>query len=613
MIRSKFAEIIMWASPAWEVDPATNLLQVATHANGGMPLYRDTNNDLIPDRILLHQRTLLIRPDLNASRSISNGGANAFNSNVLRPWNAATNPMSIPAPLERLYPIGINNNGTAPFYPNYAVPNSANDNRDMLTSNWLVGMAPLHHFFDLSLRRVIDPETGVPTGYVAANSMADLVQPHNRFAAVRYPGRYFGRGTFGGGDDATSMPLLALGWNDPVLRWQGVSDTRAIPGVATAPAWFPIGQPSPLTLNNAGGTPSRTGLFNGWLLPMFELGDPNPPGTSRGEHWEREYLTVADSRWDRTGEDVLTSNVLSFDVRAFDATAPVFLATGPDGQPGKAGIDDDFSGSVDETDLAGTTARIEFGAAGSDDVLLGVNDIGVFDVMGQPILDPRRPSTYYNSGTGAVIPGLKIALGSQGAFVDLAYPMLAGSPLRQRFAESLIAGQVSSPPLTAVTPVARVATNFNLHMHSTLSGTPLIQPSTTAGMNSLKRSGKLVHSATNGAICFFQPTYDTWTDGYESDGFDQTHTQAGEVRGANLMGTTWVINNPSNAGIAPVPRLIAPAPRNLIQVDTGRWVPGEPETSAPFPTPLEAISITVRVLDPSNNEMSQFSVVESLK
>ncbi|MGB7325769.1 MAG: hypothetical protein WBD31_12920 [Rubripirellula sp.] len=612
VIRSKFAEVIMWASPVWEVDSATNLLQVATHANGGMPLYRDKDNDLIPDRIVLHQRTLLIRPDLNAVRSVTNGGGNAFTTNVLRPWNAVANPMTVPAPLERLYPIGVTNNGTSPMYPNYAVPTSATDNRDMLTSNWLVGMAPLHHFYDLSLRRVIDPETGQPTGFVAANSMADLVQPHNRFGHVRYPGRYFGRGTFGTGDDATSMPLLALAWNDPILTWQGTTDPRA-PGVAAQPAWFPTGQPSPKTLN-AGGVPnSRTGLFNGWLLPMFELGDPNPVGTSFGEHWEREYLATADPRWDRTGEDILTSNVLSFDIRGFDPTAPVFITGGPDGEPGVAGYDDDTSGSTDETDvIAGPIAQIELGAAGSDDVLVGVNDLAVYDLVGQPIIDPRRPPTYYDNGTMSPITGLKVTLGTRGEFVDLAYPMLAGSTLRERYAASITGTEISSPPLS-VTANAQVATNFNLFMQSAFSGLPLEQPSAIAGMNSLKRSGKLVHAATNGAICFFQPTYDTWTDGYETDGFDQTHTLAGQVRGANLMGTTWVLNNPASSGAAPSPRLVAPTPQNLIQVDTGRWVPSEPETSPPFPTPLEAISVTVRVMDPSSEEMAQFTVVEALE
>ncbi len=204
IIRSKYAEIIIWASPKWQIDGASNTLQTAPHPSA-MPLYQDDNVDLVPDSIVLHQRILLIRPDLNLRRTIPLAGSAAFDADVLRPQLGNVDPFVLPAALQPLYPIGSVNNTTAtpptPYYPNYAETASDNDNRAMLTSNWLVGMTPLHQFFDLSLRRVIHPLTGEPTGYVAANSLQDLVQPHNRFAHVRYPGRYFGpgRGSFAAG------------------------------------------------------------------------------------------------------------------------------------------------------------------------------------------------------------------------------------------------------------------------------------------------------------------------------------------------------------------------------------------------------------------------------
>ncbi|MEM6776725.1 MAG: prepilin-type N-terminal cleavage/methylation domain-containing protein, partial [Planctomycetota bacterium] len=200
VIRSKYAEIIIWASPdyqVWDVDPNaagtypdTNDIRLADHPLA-MPLYADSDQDYVPDRIRLHQRILLIRPDLNSRLRVGTG-ASAFESPLLRPLlNDTVNPGLVPTALQRIYPIGNT------LYPNYAHPTSATDNRFLMQSNWLVGMAPLHHFFDLSLRRVFHPQTGDPTNYVAANSLEDLVQPHNRFAHVRYPGRYFGRGTFG--------------------------------------------------------------------------------------------------------------------------------------------------------------------------------------------------------------------------------------------------------------------------------------------------------------------------------------------------------------------------------------------------------------------------------
>lgn len=52
----------------------------------------------------------------------------------------------------------------------------------------------------------------------------------------------------------------------------------------------------------------------------------------------------------------------------FQAEAPVVLGTGPDGQPGVAGEDDNFNGIIDE--------RSEIGAVGSDDTCLAPADDG---------------------------------------------------------------------------------------------------------------------------------------------------------------------------------------------------------------------------------------------
>lgn len=609
VIRSKFAEIIIWASPRWQVDPATNALMTAAHPSA-MPLYRDENNDYVPDNVVLHQRTLLIRPDLNVERVIPLAGTLSFASNVLRPQGNNVNPYFVPAALRQVYPIGTTNLSATPgvnsLFPNYAHTGSANDNTLMFQSNWLVGMAPLHQFFDLSLRRIVHPRTGEPTGYVAANSMQDLVQPHNRFGHVRYPGRYFNQGTFTGSaaanDNSTSMPLLATGWNDLIFNWQGIGDTRAVPGVTGAPGWFPTGRPGFGTLNSAGtaafGDDSLSGLFNGWLLPHFELGDSNPAGTGGGEHWQRGYLTSADARWDRTGEDVIGTNILSFDIKGFDRTAPVFITSGRDGQPGNAGVDDDGDGTVNNVDQTVLDANgivwSELGTVGSDDQTVTVSDLGAYDLLNQPIFHPNIAATYTAD---------LHMLGNRGAFVDLLYPYLPGSPLQERAAET---GLTSTPP-QAATSDAQVLNNFNYFMQSDLSLFPIPTASSTVPMNSLKRSGKLVHFGTGGAICFIQPTYDTWTDGYESDGFDQTHTDDALSTG-NLVGTTWVLNNVT--GLSQTPR-IGTTPG--VNIDTGRLIPTDPETSPPFAVELPAISLEVRVADPQTQEMTQFTVIEALQ
>lgn len=604
-IRSKFAEIIIWAAPRWAVS-ASNGLVLADHP-AGMPRYLDQENgtgDLAPDDIVLHQRILLIRPDLNLQGTISSTTAapfvgGDFESAYLRPKAGSTAPDGVPPELSTVYPLSNMNP--------YVSATSDADNREMLASNWLIGMTGMHHFFDVSLRRVIHPETGEPTPYVAANTLEDLTQPHNRFAHVRYPGRYFGRGATTGAFDsridfATSMPLLAVGWNDTILSWQGTEDPRASTPTATAPGWFPAGHPSSTTLNAAGG--SRTGLFNGWLLPHFELGDPNPVDTTEASHWQRGYLAATDRRWDRTGEDVIGSNILAFDVKGFDPNAPLFITAGPDGQPGRASVNDDNypTTGANMTDQSVTDANginhTELGFVGSDDVLLKTNDIALGTLMQEPILHPT------NATPLAHLQGLA----GRGDFVDLFFPHLPGTPLLDNMRHS---NWTTTPPLAVpATPPAyavNVGINYDTYLQTSLSGGEI--PRT--GMNALKRSGKLVHSNGTGGICYFQPTYDTWTDAYESDGFDQTQTVTGGVSTTGIQhGTTWVLNNVS--GVNTIPRLV-PGGFNTLQIDTGKYLPGTPETSPPIPLPLSALQITVRLNDPSSGELMQFSVVEGLQ
>ncbi|TWT82012.1 hypothetical protein CA13_34670 [Planctomycetes bacterium CA13] len=594
IIRSKYAEIIMWASPQWDVDAATNTLQYEAHPSA-MPKYQDQDMDGVPDRIKLHQRVLLIRPDLNVRRTLPYAAPLVrVEANVLRPLNNSTNPDAVPTALQRLYPIGINNGAAAtpptPMFSNYVDGTTATDNTQFFNSNWLVGMTPLHHFFDLSLRRVVHPVTGEPTPYVAANSLEDLVQPHNRFAHVRYPGRHFGRGTTGS-DYATSMPLLALGTNNTVLN--------------AASPWVPNGHHPNLTTVNALGAPAtRSGLFNGWLLPQFELGDANPPATAgTTDHWQRGYLVANDPRWDRSGEDVIAANLLAFDIKGFDQTAPIFLTSGLDGAPGREGVNDDgvpTSGAdaIDQTAIYGGQYVSELGAVGSDDELVHMGDEGIYNIIRDGVFSPDV------AGTGGFHQHM---LASRGDFVDLYYPYLAGGPLRDLMQYT---ASTKTPAITApATPQPRVAFNYTNFLVSQFSGYPI----PVATLNDIKRSGKLVHSSGTGDIAFFQPTYDTWTDGYETDGFDQTHRTSGAVTGGQMVGTTWVLNDAVSTVAGRNARLPTPAATPLpFSVDTGNVIPTDPETSAPINAPLPAISITIRMGDPASNQMTQFTVIESL-
>ncbi|WP_430450905.1 PilW family protein [Rhodopirellula europaea] len=630
IIRSKRAEIIIWASPVWDLDKNSNELRIATTpaspsdptwlpSPSKMPLFEDVDRNYAPDRIVLRQRILLVRPDLNVKgrlefpfgtgpSTVRDGGpangrsGSGFETTYLRPMNGNVNdPGAVPAGLAEIYPIGQTT------FPNYVAPGSATDSAQVRQSNWLVGMAPMHQYFDISLRRVVHPDTGEPTNFVAANSLSDLVYPHNRFGHVRYPGRYFGRGQATGAfqdrsDFATSMPLLALGGNDALTTWQGADDTRLDPPNATAPGWFPSAHPSSRTFNSVSG--ELFGLFNGWLLPEFELGDPNPrPNPAVPvSHWHRAYVSTNDPRWDRTGEDVIASNILSFDLRGFDPGAPIFATAGMDEAPGVAGFDDDLSGTADDTDTVGLQFSSELGTVGSDDETITVNDIGISALLtlnndtGFDILDLRdnAPSNTYSKS-----PGHYAALVGQGGFVDLCYPYLNGTPLQSLMASS---GQASTPPMPVVAD-AEVARNYTTFLNSSYSAFPI----PTNGLDSLKYSGKLVHRGTAGSIVYFQPTYDTWTNGYEADGFDQSQRSDLSLTGGTPSGTTWVLNNAS--GLTKTPRGGAGAWR----IDSGRFDSSFQECPPPFLSDLQAISVTVRLEDPPTGEITQFTIVEGLQ
>ncbi len=223
----------------------------------------------------------------------------------------------------------------------------------------------------------------------------------------------------------------------------------------------------------------------------------------------------------------------------------------------------------------------------------------MYELMNSDVLNPAIPGTY----------GYDLqSLATRGAFVDLLYPYLAGSALRERTTEARSAGVPATPPGVTVPVNTNVRRNYGRYMNSDLSAFE-IDPTV---LSPLKHSGKLVHFGTTGAICFLQPTYDTWTDGYESDGFDQSQSFNGAVNAVPAVGTTWVLNNV--AGLTKTPRLQDPAVgMRLFQIDTGRQLPTSLETSPPLATDLPAISVTVRMADPLTEGMTQFTIIESLE
>ena len=209
-ITSKYAEIIYFASPEY-----------ATTSLPANPAYLDVDGDTkfgsgaatengLPDRIKIHRRVLLIRPDLNLNSGVyaNYGGVLPKNSKTLA--NGATHYFM-----------------QADDWPNANAVTPTITGNANAADGWLYGMAGVHQQCDLSVRRILS-ENGLPIsgGFVAANSLADLSQPHNRFAHVRVPGNLL----IGGSNPyPTSMPVLALGDPATILSAVTPDSTRLAP------------------------------------------------------------------------------------------------------------------------------------------------------------------------------------------------------------------------------------------------------------------------------------------------------------------------------------------------------------------------------------------------
>lgn len=283
VIRSKYAEIIYFASP--EYSPAS---LPAT------PQYIDVDGDTdlgsgsaiengFPDRIKLHRRVLLIRPDLN----MNSGAILSRTLSGVQFMTADAWPTAVQSP-------------TAGFTVNAAAT---------ATDGWLYGMAAAHQQCDLSIRRVLD-STGEPTQQIAANSLTDLSMPHNRFAHVRVPGSVLGIAA-----TQRSMPILALGNGLTIFNQDSVAPaTRIAPPATSGPSIGPVVTPTSLS---------------GFLRPEFVLGNDLTHVDSSTDAWGLERL----------GDDVLVNNVIGFDVKIYDedATSITSSTTGLVVSPNDAG------------------------------------------------------------------------------------------------------------------------------------------------------------------------------------------------------------------------------------------------------------------------------------
>lgn len=483
VIQSKYAEIIYFASP----DYVLSALPVGIN-----PI--DFENNGLPDNIRLHRRVLLIRPDLNINGAITDRdftiNGTSFPFMRADQWSAITTATNDTV-----------NPGTN------AIWNLA----------WMYGMAGVHQQCDLSLRRVVDAN-GLPTRSVAANSLQDLAQPHNRFAHVRVPGEVVGLA-----NTVTTMPLLALNAASPILNnVSGVNGTTLLAPPLLGTANQPVITPT---------------LLNGFIRPEFVLGNDFTHQFSPDDVWGRE----------RAGEDVIATNALAFDVKVFDRQARIFTTT------------------------IGQTVR--------------ASDPGYREALRDFLNRPTpRPAQL------------------QGDYVDLMFPVLAGGPIRgwqARLFDRMAPVTGNSDSAIAFSPDTQniFCTQFSgLRRDDTATNW---RPSSTAYVESLYRSGRLIVDNDN-FIRVFQPAFDTYTNHYEHDGFNQS--QPTSLPG---KGTRWSRTAPSGNVFDNGATGINSSATSVFGADNFL----ERETSPPFVTRPESIQVTVRLENPNNRQIHQMSVV----
>ena len=277
---------------------------------------------------------------------------------------------------------------------------------------------------------------------------------------------------------------------------------------------------------------------------------------------------VLESRWSgylrrefvltgtRQGEDVIATDCRGLDLKIFDPSADFILTSGS--------------------------------------VVVGPGDVGYREALRDTAV------------TGP--PATPVIL--QGGFVDLAYPVLAGGPMRgwvpRQMALASQTTHVANETFTGNVPITRIKSPFS-GIWPSLTSYPTSISSRTY-MDSLLLSGRLV-TRTNGsgvpqAIVLFQPAFDTYTSAYERDSYLQDRRyNSGSDSFPGTLWKTWASTDTGSIDRG------ADGLDNNGNPDAGADDPREHETSAPFTTKPEAISITVRLENPSTRQFQQGTVV----
>jgi hypothetical protein len=680
---SKVAEIAYWISPRYERESADGtLVYNGATPSTTQPVMIDRNEDLLPDRLDLHRRVLLVRPDLNmtpAEMFLANASYGASNFTV--PALTADVPtvpfltvdsngdlilmplsfLSGPYGNQSFYP-SQSNVAPAPAIDRVVAPGvwwNVNDpnNPDYPSPSWLTGVARVQQFMDLSISRVTDTWTaqpagrgvamtganhyGMPTAILRANSLGDLSRPENRFGFVRIPEPIIS------GQQGSSMPQLALCPPHQYLHSRFTSAPLPPTGVPLSD--HVLGPPWPSTFP----AQADDGRL---MLPVNDVNFLNPFGRFTMTTFLRPEFALADRVTDRGavdrganpspvaianrgGSDIIATDVLGFDVQIYDPAAPKFIWEGPDRVPGTssavvppstvAGDDDGdgFSPTDPNEDLD------EMGAPGSDDEAVAVSGLRIDEVLVDN--GTRLANGGYDFNTGAIS---RFGLVDRGDFVDLNYARLAGGPMRGLYQTDIATGNL----LTSIYLSAFESPYSGVQLPTQIFGGQTYVPYPDSWVN----SGRFVLRQAGGSpiiSSFYQPVYDTWTNGYSNDAFDQeglvslgSYTQEPlDASGNNIIGSYTERRVPqSNAATAPGTANMLLRP--VLQLSARRWTslgnsiartggfagessginqrdptgPDPFETEPPIRERLKALKISIRVDDFGSETIRQQTVIQ---
>ncbi|QEF99441.1 hypothetical protein Mal15_35060 [Stieleria maiorica] len=718
---SEYAEIAYWASPRYTRSgdgtlryDQPNLLSNATTPSTTAPRFRDANGDLLPDRLDLHRRVLLIRPDLNMTieemfvsnatmaaragysglsiiafnpatpfvpdtiptipfltrdaageiyiRPLSFGSGAQGNLDFYRPNTAGVNPQLAPDPtVPRMNAPGI-----------WWDPSDAN-RFNHPSPSWLTGLARMQQVMDLSISRetvtwpslsaafptrtdlfasppspTAAPEQvayrGMPSNVVRANDLGQLTRPENRFGFVRIPEPILSGTSGSTGLESSSMPQLALCPPHDYLHSRFTSTPTPPTGATVSehvqgPPWpttFPAQADDPrldITPTSDIDFLNPYGRFTmtTFLRPEFALVDRmSDAGAGLQEAGERPEII------NRGGSDIVATDVVSFDVRIFDPSAPHFVWEGRDRVPGNLGDDDGDGFSPDDTRAAGAPVIEidELGIAGSDDEVVPIDSHRLDEVLvGNGTRSVQGEFDYGSSGGRSNISRFGIV--NRGDFVDLNYVRLAGGPMRGLFHRDIVNGN----PLMLENIDAFESPFSGIQLPTVTVGAQTFVPFSDAYQDSgrflLRRGGSQSVSS------FYQPIYDTWTDSYATDAFDQEGINGGSYTREPLSGTGTVSGSYAERRVPQANAAAGPQSANMqIQGVLGlsyrRWtsahssvnnggefaaqsagiIQNAPTSTTPFkieapiPQPLQALKITIRVDDFSAETIRQQTVIQ---